>query len=174
MTHPLAIGLGANLGSEEEILERFRGVKVTLESALEAELRASPVYRSAPLGPVADQPAFLNAVLVGSDPELDPVVLLAALLELESALGRDRTQGIEQGPRVIDLDLLIAGEATVAMDGPTELIVPHPRMVQRAFVLAPLADLVGGDYRLPELPLSLADLLAKVAGQELIRTELNL
>jgi 2-amino-4-hydroxy-6-hydroxymethyldihydropteridine diphosphokinase len=174
LSHPLAIGLGGNVGTDEQIVARFRAARQTLESALEAPLRTSPVYRSQPVGPVAEQPAFLNAVLVGEDPQLEPVVLVAALLEIEAALGRDRGSSVPQGPRPIDLDLLLAGDCVLAMDGPTSVIVPHPRMVQRSFVLRPLCDLLGPDYRPPQCPVSLAELLAEVGEDGLERTALDL
>ncbi|MBT8495842.1 MAG: 2-amino-4-hydroxy-6-hydroxymethyldihydropteridine diphosphokinase [Deltaproteobacteria bacterium] len=169
--HPLAIGLGANLGSDSEILERFRAAKTTLESALESELSASSVYRSVPVGPVADQPAFLNAVLIGLDPGLEPVVLVAALLEIESALGRDRATSTPQGPRVIDLDLLIAGDEVLAMEG---VEVPHPRMGERAFVLRPLVDLLGSDYLPPGGVRTIGEVLAELGETGLEPTRLDL
>ncbi|MBR4765284.1 MAG: 2-amino-4-hydroxy-6-hydroxymethyldihydropteridine diphosphokinase [Clostridia bacterium] len=94
----------------------------------------SPVYETEPVG-YADQPDFLNAVCC-VETELSPRALLGACLGIEAALGRIRT--FKNGPRVIDLDLLLYECVTVKTD---ELTLPHPRMGERAFVLCPLADI---------------------------------
>jgi 2-amino-4-hydroxy-6-hydroxymethyldihydropteridine diphosphokinase len=85
---------------------------------------------------LAEQPRFLNAV-VALETELAPRALLEALLEIERALGRDRSAGIENGPRTLDLDILLYGDLVLSEDG---LVIPHPRMAERAFVLAPLHE----------------------------------
>jgi 2-amino-4-hydroxy-6-hydroxymethyldihydropteridine diphosphokinase len=130
---PAYVGLGSNLGDRLETLrvavgrlDESAGVRVTA---------CSPVYESGPLGPVRDQPAFLNAVCAVAT-TLAPRALLDRLLEVEQGLGRVR--GVPQGPRVIDLDLLLFDVAAVDEPG---LCVPHPQLAKRAFVLAPLLDL---------------------------------
>jgi len=127
------VGLGSNLGDR---LEYLRAAVARLDADPAIRVTAcSPVYESAPLGPVRAQPAFLNAVCALAT-ALAPRTLLDRLLAVEAALGRVR--GVPQGPRTVDLDLLLYGEAVVDEPG---LCVPHPQLGKRAFVLAPLLDL---------------------------------
>jgi 2-amino-4-hydroxy-6-hydroxymethyldihydropteridine diphosphokinase len=127
------VGLGANLGDR---LQSLRAAVGRLDAVAGVRVVAcSPVYETAPQGPVAAQPAFLNAVCA-VETALAPRELLARLLAVESALGRVRD--VPQGPRTIDLDLLLFGAAV--MDEPG-LSVPHPQLHRRAFVLVPLLDL---------------------------------
>jgi 2-amino-4-hydroxy-6-hydroxymethyldihydropteridine diphosphokinase len=127
-------------------------------------LRCSSLYRSQPVGPVPDQPWFVNAVIEllirgGTAREL-----FVRLKGLERALGR--RPGLPQGPRVIDLDLLLfAGDHIDSSD----LVVPHPRLCQRAFVLAPLAELLGGEAKLAGRPLAEHLAAAPVAAQVIER-----
>lgn len=125
------VALGANLGDRDSSLtEAIR--RLQADSELEVR-RVSAAYETAPVG-FTDQPAFLNmAVCLGTN--LDPITLLRRLLAIEQEMGRVRD--VRWGPRNIDLDLLVHGEAT--LDTP-ELTLPHPRMGQRAFVLVPLSD----------------------------------
>jgi 2-amino-4-hydroxy-6-hydroxymethyldihydropteridine diphosphokinase len=136
------IGLGGNLGSESEILERFDAVHGELARLAEGgRIGRSPVYRSKAAGPVVDQPDFLNQVIgFLPSPALDPHELMSILRAIEDQHGR--TRSIPQGPRTLDLDLLLFGERVIVE--PPELIVPHPRLGHRPFVLAPLLDLLGG------------------------------
>lgn len=99
--------------------------------------RCSALYRTVPVGPVAGQPDFINAVC-RVETRLSPTTLLAALLELEARQGRVRTPGAAGGPRTLDLDLLLYGDEVLTLPG---LILPHPRLHERAFVLYPLADI---------------------------------
>lgn len=155
------VSAGGNVGADSEIIERFREAARQLPVS-----RSSRVYRTAPVGPVADQPPFLNVALELSLPEpvVDPPALLASLHAIETALGRDRSRAVRFGPRAIDLDLLLVGDL-VALGDP--LLLPHPRMHERAFVLRPLAELVGEDYALPGGK-TIADCLAdpEVAAQD--------
>jgi 2-amino-4-hydroxy-6-hydroxymethyldihydropteridine diphosphokinase len=125
------VALGANMGDRDSSLaEAIRRLRADAELDV---LRISKVYETAPIG-FTDQPSFLNmAVCIGTD--LDPVVLLRRLLAIEQEMGRVRD--VRWGPRNIDLDLLVHGDAF--METP-ELTLPHPRMGQRAFVLVPLRD----------------------------------
>jgi len=126
------VGLGANLGEPQA---QVRAAAVALAEIPRTRLMAlSPLYRSAPLG-VATQPDFVNAV-AAIETGLAPWALLEALLALEARFGRTRETPGEA--RTLDLDLLLYADRIVDEPG---LIVPHPRMHQRAFVLAPLADL---------------------------------
>lgn len=132
------LGLGSNLGdrlanlqSAVDLLDAAQGIRV---------VRSSRVYETAPVGP--PQPDYLNAV-VEVDTDLGARALLEACLNVERRLGRVR--GERWGPRSIDVDVLTYGEASIDQPG---LTVPHPRMHERAFVLAPLLELVAD----PPLP----------------------
>ncbi len=133
------LGLGSNLGDREGYLRRAVEL-LGQEAGIEVE-RVSSIYETEPVG-FTDQPRFLNQV-VEVKTTLDPAALLARALAVEAALGRVR--GERWGPRVIDVDLLVYGDAVVREPG---LEVPHPRLAERAFVLVPLAELAP-DLRLP-------------------------
>lgn len=126
------VALGANLGDRDASL-RDALRRMAAVPGLEV-LRISRVYETDPVGYV-DQPVFLNMAAVLKT-GLSPVELLRRLLSIEREMGRVRDT--RWGPRTIDLDLLIYED--VAMDTP-ELTLPHPRMRERAFVLAPLRDI---------------------------------
>jgi len=133
------LGLGSNLGDRlTHLRQAYRALR---SSAGIHDPAPSPVYETAPVG-FTEQPPFLNMV-VGCNTTLAPEALLALALDIEGRLGRRRT--IRWGPRVIDLDLLWYGGQEVRT---AELTVPHPRLLERAFVLVPLADLA------PDLPLT--------------------
>ncbi len=126
------IGLGANLGDPRRQLEE---ALARLAAAEEVEvLKVSKFYLNPPLGP-PDQPWYVNAVAQVKT-RLEPEELLRVLQQIEQDLGRVR--GERWGPRVIDMDLLLYNG--VVMSGP-ELVLPHPEMHRRAFVLAPLAEI---------------------------------
>jgi 2-amino-4-hydroxy-6-hydroxymethyldihydropteridine diphosphokinase len=131
---PAYIGLGSNLGDREatiraavEALGAEPGITVSAVSAL---------IDTEPVG-VRDQPRFLNGV-AALDSELSARDLLAVLLSVEQRFGRRREASVPQGPRTLDLDLLLYGDAEIDEPG---LRVPHPRLHERAFVLGPLAEL---------------------------------
>ncbi|GMR12684.1 MAG: 2-amino-4-hydroxy-6-hydroxymethyldihydropteridine diphosphokinase [Gemmatimonadota bacterium] len=126
------VGAGSNLGDRKAHLD---GALAQLGGHY--TVRSSPIYETSPAGPVVDQPPFLNAVFeMDLAEDLGPRTLLDELLALERAAGREWR--IPQGPRPLDLDLLFFGDQILADDG---LILPHPRLHHRAFVLVPLADL---------------------------------
>jgi 2-amino-4-hydroxy-6-hydroxymethyldihydropteridine diphosphokinase len=130
--HTAFIGLGSNLGDPES---RVRQAIAALAELPQVQLAAaSSLYRSAPLGH-ADQADFVNAVARLST-GLAPQPLLAALLAIEARFGRERS--FRNAPRTLDLDLLLYDAQTIAEPG---LVVPHPRMHERAFVLAPLVEI---------------------------------
>jgi 2-amino-4-hydroxy-6-hydroxymethyldihydropteridine diphosphokinase len=139
---PLVIGLGGNIGGEAAIVERFRRARDALAEL--GELRSAPLYRSAPVGPV--QPPFLNTAVRLRIAELLPAELIAAVLEIERLLGRDRRGEERWGPRPIDLDVLVWGARVVRSP---ELEVPHPRLAERRFALAPLVALLGEAFEVP-------------------------
>lgn len=151
---PAWIGLGANLGDPPATLSASLQL---LEQSPRVRLRAvSPAYWSAPWGKT-DQPEFLNAV-ARLDTPMPARELLDELLSIETRLGRKR-DGETWGPRLIDLDLLIFGDAIIRQP---DLIVPHPYLDRRAFVLVPLADLapqlvVPGLGRIDQLLAALED-----------------
>jgi 2-amino-4-hydroxy-6-hydroxymethyldihydropteridine diphosphokinase len=125
------VGLGSNLGDRVANLElAVRGLR-----ELDPGLRVSPLYETAPLGGPRGQDRFLNCV-VRLCTDLGPRQLLDVAHGLESAAGRVRT--VRNGPRTLDVDILVFGDEHI--DEP-DLVIPHPRMLERGFVLAPLEDL---------------------------------
>lgn len=127
------IGLGANLGDRAAMLDAALG---RIDRLTETRLCGVSRYYLTPPWGDTDQPEFLNAVARAST-GLTADELLRGLLAVELELGRERSQQ-RWGPRVIDLDLLLYGDACI--DRP-DLTVPHPRLHERAFVLVPLLEL---------------------------------
>lgn len=127
------IGLGANLGDRAATLSRALEAMDRLTQTRVTTL--SPTYETPPWGRT-DQAEFLNAV-ARVETGLAAKEVLGGLLTIESALGR-RREGERWGPREIDLDLLLYGDAVIREP---DLTVPHPRLAERAFVLVPLHDL---------------------------------
>ena len=150
------IGLGANLGDPESQVRRAFATLAELPGT--RLLAASSLYRSAPVG-VGAQPDFINAV-AAIETQLAPRALLEALLAAERRFGRRRE--FPGAPRTLDLDLLLYGDRVIAEPG---LIVPHPRMHERAFVLAPLAE-IAPDIAIPGKS-SAGELLAACTGQKI-------
>jgi len=131
------VGLGSNLGDRERTIRRALD-----ELAAEPGVRVvtvSTLIDTEPVGPV-EQPRFLNGV-VELETTLAARDLLALLLDVERRFGRRREGVPPQGPRTLDLDLLVYGEAEVAEPG---LDLPHPRLHERRFVLEPLAEVSPG------------------------------
>jgi 2-amino-4-hydroxy-6-hydroxymethyldihydropteridine diphosphokinase len=125
------LALGSNLGERLENLQH--AVELLAAAPGVAVVRSSRVYETAPLGP--PQPEYLNAV-IEVETTLSPRGVLEACLAVEERMGRVR--GERWGPRVIDVDVLTYDRREIHEDG---LDVPHPRMHERSFVLAPLAEL---------------------------------
>jgi 2-amino-4-hydroxy-6-hydroxymethyldihydropteridine diphosphokinase len=148
------IALGSNLGDRAEYLRQAREQIDAPDLRL---LRASSTYETAPRD-VEDQPWFLNQV-IECETELFPRQLLARLQKIERATGRKRR--IAKGPREIDLDILLFGDAIVKAPG---LEVPHPRMAERRFVLEPLAELAP-EKKHPGTRRTMREMLAGVANQ---------
>ncbi len=165
----LVLGMGGNLGGEAQIVERMRRVAEAVAGW--GQVRASSVYRTAPVGPA--QPDFLNAALrlVLSPPSWQPVELMTAVLELEALLGRVRRDEERWGPRKIDLDVLVWGPRQARHPGPPALEVPHPRLAERRFALQPLADVLDEELEIPGTGRTVAQLLAAVMEQRVELTE---
>lgn len=126
------LGLGTNIGNREENLQNAAdAINLLPNTKITA---VSHIYETAPVG-YDDQDDFLNIALE-VETQLTAQGLLGACLGIEAALGRVRT--IKNGPRIIDIDLLLYGEET---SGIPTLILPHPRMFEREFVLKPLLDI---------------------------------
>ncbi len=136
MKRVAAIALGSNLtsqwGSPEAAL-REATQRVGELGQISAQ---SSFYETAPVG-YLDQPNFQNAALL-LETELEPAELIAALLAIERAMGRDRSSAPVKGPRIIDLDLLLMDDTILATPA---LTLPHPAMAERRFVLEPLAEI---------------------------------
>jgi 2-amino-4-hydroxy-6-hydroxymethyldihydropteridine diphosphokinase len=140
--HPAYIGVGSNLDDPRaQVLGAFAKLSAL---PLTRVILTSPIYLSRPFGPVK-QPDFANAV-VGLLTKLEPRALLAHLRALETAQGRP-AQHERWGPRIIDLDVLVYGRERLT---DPELTVPHPGIVERNFVLYPLAD-IAPDLDIPGL-----------------------
>ena len=147
-TRPLSvnrayISLGSNLGDAPANLAAARDVVASFQGITIGAV--SSVFRTEPQG-MREQPFFLNQIMeLGCSAQVEPLALLDLLLEAELALGRRR--GAQRyGPRLIDLDLLLFGNKRM---NNARLTLPHPRMLERAFVLVPLAE-IAPDLQLPQ------------------------
>jgi 2-amino-4-hydroxy-6-hydroxymethyldihydropteridine diphosphokinase len=147
------IGLGANLG--EPVAQLRAAIEAIARLPKTGVVKVSSLYRTAPVGHAA-QPDFVNAA-VAVETALEPRALLAALLAIEAAAGRERA--FKDAPRTLDLDILLYGNRTIDEPG---LVVPHPRLHERAFALAPLVEIdpeavVPGRGRAADLLAALVD-----------------
>jgi 2-amino-4-hydroxy-6-hydroxymethyldihydropteridine diphosphokinase len=128
------LGLGGNVGDVRATLDaavaRFAG-------GAEVRLTARSSDYSTPPWGVTDQPPFINCA-IAVETSLRPRALLDRALSVERALGRDRSREERWGPRTIDIDLLACGD--LSLNEP-DLVLPHPRLFERAFVLVPLAEI---------------------------------
>ena len=143
----VVIGLGANLG---ERLTTLRGAVARVAEHGDVR-RRSHIYETAPIGP--EQPDFLNAA-ISVECTMPPLDLLDALRSIEASFGRDRAKELRWGPRPLDLDVLWIEGRVVNEE---RLVVPHPRLHERAFAVQPLLDVepealdprTGGVYVVP-------------------------
>ena len=146
------LALGSNLGDRAAMIDA--AIAALDSEGLLQELVASALYET---DAVADdpQPPYLNAVVRGST-RLDAAALLDGCLAVEARLGRVRPAGVAKAARVIDIDLLLFGDAII--HHPPTLIVPHPGLLARAFVRIPLADVAsaGRTHPITHAPLTVA------------------
>lgn len=151
-----AVGLGGNLGdAASTVREALRALDGLPATRL---LRASPLYRTAAWGNT-DQPDFINAAAL-LETRLDARALLDELLGIERHFGREREAAVQWGPRILDLDLLLFGDAMIDEPG---LRVPHPHLHERAFALVPLAQ-VGPGLQVPGKGM-VAELLGAIGSE---------
>lgn len=164
LPHLAVIGLGANLGDARQTLQE--AIQHLQACTSTAHWQVSPFYRTAPIGSDEAQPDYINGVATFRT-NLAPEVLMHWLLETERHFGRDRSHDVARNsPRTLDLDLLLYDQVT--MDTPL-LVLPHPRLHERAFVLQPLYELLP-DLMIPGQGL-VKDLLPQVTDQQIIRLE---
>ncbi len=133
MEHIVYLALGSNLGNR---LANLKNAVSNLTPQMNVK-KKSLVYETPPWG-FKEQPAFLNQVVM-AETYLEPEALLGHLKRLEAALGREPS--FQNGPRLIDIDILFFDD--VILESP-QLVIPHPRLQQRAFVLVPLNDIAPG------------------------------
>ncbi len=154
------IALGANLPSLAygPPVRTLMAALVRLETLGPKVVARSKWYLSRPV-PASDQPWFVNGV-AAVETDLTPAALLALLLKIEGEFGRERK--LRDGPRVLDLDLLACGETVIAS---ANLILPHPRLHERRFVLLPLSEIVPL-WRHPVSGLGLTELLAALGPEQ--------
>ena len=130
------LGFGGNVG---DVRATLASAVATFADGKDVKLRyASSHYLTPPWG-VLNQPRFIN-MAISVDTDLAPRELLQRAMNVEASFGRDRSQG-RWGPRTLDIDLLSYGDVVIEEPG---LILPHPRMFERAFVLVPLNEIVPG------------------------------
>jgi 2-amino-4-hydroxy-6-hydroxymethyldihydropteridine diphosphokinase len=153
------IALGSNLTSEYGDRAQTLAEATKRLGSLGKIVASSSLYETEPVG-YHEQPAFLNAVLA-LETKLEPLALLRGLLAIERELGRDRSHGVVNGPRTLDLDLLLLGDGVVVGE---ELTLPHPAFTQRRFVLAPLAE-IAPQLRHPLRGSTMEELLAQLPDE---------
>lgn len=152
------LALGSNVGDRQGNLGE--AISRLTQSSIHIT-KLSSVYETEPVD-YLDQAWFLNAVLEAQT-DLSPRQLLATLRRIESEMGSQKP--FPKGPRLIDLDILLYANETIHTP---DLQIPHPRMLQRNFVLAPLAE-IAPNLRHPSWPANVADLLAHSPDKSLVR-----
>ncbi|WP_309091475.1 2-amino-4-hydroxy-6-hydroxymethyldihydropteridine diphosphokinase [Domibacillus sp.] len=156
MIHEAYLSLGTNMGNrEDQLREAIRQLQNQKSLRL---LAVSSIYETDPVG-FTDQPSFLN-IVIKLKTSMTPDELLAACQEVENKLGRERV--VRWGPRTIDLDILLYNHDNIKSDS---LIIPHPRMTERAFVLIPLAE-IDTAITFPVTNLPLEQYVKSVQGKE--------
>ncbi len=151
------IALGANLPGPAGPPEATLAAAALRLASLGGITARSSLYSTAPVG-LADQPRFLNSV-IALETTLTPLELLGAVLLIEHEFGRDRTASVPNGPRTLDLDILLYDDLVLSEAG---LEIPHPRLARRAFVLVPLNE-IASDLRDPRSGKTISQLLARLS-----------
>ena len=157
-SHTAYLSLGSNLGDREANL---RAAIAALADAGARVVKISSLYETEPVD-YLDQPWFLNCA-VEAETELPPLDLLHALGGIEARLGSQKE--FAKGPRLLDMDILLYGDESIASP---ELQIPHPRMLQRNFVLAPLAE-IAPKLQHPSWTANAADLFANSADASRVK-----
>ena len=158
MTIRVYLSLGSNLGDREKNL---RDAIAALPGADARVTRVSSLYETEPVD-FLDQPWFLNCA-VEVETQLPPPELLRSVRTIESRLGGKKA--FAKGPRLLDMDILVYGDVTIDT---LELQLPHPRMTQRRFVLAPLAEIAPA-LRHPSWTATPAEMLARLEDRSAVR-----
>lgn len=152
----IIIGLGTNLGNRKRNLDK--AIELLNEHEAITIEKVSSIYETKPVG-YTKQDDFLNMVIKGTT-QLKPSELLEACQQIERELGREDT--IVNGPRIIDLDILVYNKENRQLDN---LRIPHPRMHERAFVLIPLHE-ISPDFIIPTSGKEVADLIDHLSDKE--------
>lgn len=157
---PIAyIGMGGNLASWVGEPEATLAAAARRLHSLGRVVRQSSLYSTTPVG-FAEQPRFVNAV-VALETGLAPLALLVGLHAIEQDFGRERTAGFQNGPRTLDLDILLYGDLQIREPG---LEIPHPRLAERAFMLIPLNE-IAAQVVVPGLARTVQQLLASLSEE---------
>lgn len=160
------LSLGSNVGNREEHLDR--ALEALAAEQIDVTARSS-TYETEPRD-VTNQPWFLNLV-VGCETRYFPIQLLRVLQRIERELGRTRTGNtVRRGPRTIDIDILLFGNLVLET---SQLVIPHPRMLERRFVLEPLLE-IAPDLKLPHTHTPLKTYLPSVATQKIRKRDVIL
>jgi 2-amino-4-hydroxy-6-hydroxymethyldihydropteridine diphosphokinase len=150
------IGMGGNLASWAGEPQETLAAAVRRLDSLGRVLDRSSLYSTEPVGFTA-QPRFMNAI-VSLETDLEPAPLLSGLMAIEREFDRDRSAGIANGPRTLDLDILLMDDLEISQP---DIEIPHPRLAERAFVLIPLCE-IAPELVIPRQGRTAAQLLASL------------
>lgn len=151
------LAVGSNIGDRAENI--IRGINILCNTSDIQLIRTSFLHQTAPMY-VTDQPAFVNGV-VEVQTQLQPIELLRRIKDTESQVGRDFTT-MRNGPRTVDLDIVLYGQDLSTSLDSEELVIPHPRLSERDFVLGPLCEVGASEIVHPTLKCTIRDLLQQL------------